>query len=158
MALGQANERDEFRRAFAAATVHSISFTLCVVILPPIEAAHYLRNISEAIVNSYEQLQQDDDSKKEFLSKLTKPIAKLICQVDKKVAARRATRTNRTVLAELEAKSLLKTVHSPAQCIEEGAKCVEPYLFSRSHHDMSDQALGSLCCSRSSPSAAWCVW
>ena len=59
VALGQAGDRSEFRRAFAAATVHDMFNFLTVVVILPLEAATgYLNAISGAIINSTPGLAQ----------------------------------------------------------------------------------------------------
>merc|ERR1711998_117204 len=53
VALGQSTDRAEFRRAFAAATVHDMFNFINVLVLLPIEAmTGYLYNLSLAIINS----------------------------------------------------------------------------------------------------------
>ena len=107
VALGQAGNRDEFRRAFAAATIHDMFNILSVTLFLPLEAATgYLYKLSLAIVES--QNLTPENKPPEMLSKITKPFTKSIIEIDKKVFTNIATETNQTKLAELMAKSMIK--------------------------------------------------
>ena len=53
VSMGQISDRNQFRRAFAGATVHDMFNFLSVLVLLPIEYfTHYLRHISELTVSS----------------------------------------------------------------------------------------------------------
>ena len=104
VSLGQALERNEFRRAFAGATVHDIFNWLSVIILLPLEAASkYLFHLSNAIIESL-NLKTNEAAKKDLLKVVTKPFTSLIIQLDKKIITKIA-------LGEIkdESISLIKT-------------------------------------------------
>lgn len=117
VALGQAAVRDEFRRSFAAATVHDMFNFLTVAVLLPIEAATgYLFNLSKGIVDGYDSL-TSQEKPPDILKVITKPFTKAIIQIDKKIINKLAEATPGTEeYEELEAKSLLK---KPKVCADE---------------------------------------
>jgi len=84
----QVSNREEFRRAFACATVHDMFNWLTVIVLLVLEViCHPLELLTEEILNTY---YKDDDSKDvskspDFLKALTKPFTKAIVELDKKV-------------------------------------------------------------------------
>ena len=81
VSLMQASDRNEFRRAFAAATVHDMFNWLTVILLMPLEITfHYLENLTNAIM-SMADWKQESGAKTEFLNKLTKPFTKMIIEV-----------------------------------------------------------------------------
>ncbi|KAL3859991.1 hypothetical protein ACJMK2_010168 [Sinanodonta woodiana] len=82
VSMGQAKERNEFRRAFAGATVHDIFNWLTVLIMLPVEAATgYLYYLTDAIVLAIPH--GDGKSKEpEFLKTITKPFTDKIIQLD----------------------------------------------------------------------------
>ncbi len=76
----QATDRNEFRRAFAAATVHDMFNWLSVIVLLPLEVTtHFLEIITGKMTNS--EMEPDKGANREFLGKLTKPFTNLIIQV-----------------------------------------------------------------------------
>lgn len=86
VSLGHAGERDQFRRAFAGATVHDVFNWLCVLILLPCEIAFgYLYHLTKAITEASGAKGGDQETKVEFLKKITKPFTYLVIQIDKKV-------------------------------------------------------------------------
>ncbi|XP_023222218.1 sodium-dependent phosphate transport protein 2B-like [Centruroides sculpturatus] len=86
VSLSQVSDRNEFRRAFAAATVHDMFNWLTVIVLLPIEIiTGYLKKLTQEIIDSTEWSQSKEGVKIEFLNKLTKPFTNLIIQIDKKV-------------------------------------------------------------------------
>ena len=85
VSAAHAGNRDQFRRAFAGATVHDIFNWLSVVILLPIEAATgYLYHLSKAITNSL-GLVEGQPTKVELLKKITKPFTNIVIRIDKKL-------------------------------------------------------------------------
>lgn len=85
VSLGHAGERNQFRRAFAGATVHDVFNWLCVVILLPCEMAFgYLYRLTKAITKA-SGAKGDQETKVEFLKKITKPFTNLIIQIDQNV-------------------------------------------------------------------------
>ncbi|XP_074129140.1 sodium-dependent phosphate transport protein 2B-like [Sminthopsis crassicaudata] len=84
VALMQAGDRDEFRRAFAGATVHDFFNWLSVLVLLPLEVAtDYLLSVSRIVIN-YFHINSGEDAP-DLLKVITKPLTKLIIQLDKKV-------------------------------------------------------------------------
>uniref|UniRef100_A0A8C9S2U4 Sodium-dependent phosphate transport protein 2A n=1 Tax=Scleropages formosus TaxID=113540 RepID=A0A8C9S2U4_SCLFO len=90
VALMQAGERNEFRRAFAGATIHDCFNWLSVLVLLPLEVASGLLNrMAHAVVKSF-HLQSGEDAP-EMLKVVTEPLTKLIIQLDKSVITGLAT-------------------------------------------------------------------
>jgi len=87
VAVGQIGDKDQFRRAFAGATVHDMFNWLSVVVFLPLELlTHYLYYITDAIVIAMNLNGDGDKSlKKELLKKITKPFTSLFVQLDKSV-------------------------------------------------------------------------
>ncbi|XP_007448867.1 PREDICTED: sodium-dependent phosphate transport protein 2B [Lipotes vexillifer] len=84
VALMQAGDRSEFRRAFAGATVHDFFNWLSVLVLLPLEAAtRYLEHLTNLVVESFNFKNGEDAP--ELLKVITDPFTKLIIQLDKKV-------------------------------------------------------------------------
>ncbi|KAM6470692.1 sodium-dependent phosphate transport protein 2A isoform 2-T2 [Liasis olivaceus] len=90
VALMQAGDRNEFKRAFAGATVHDCFNWLSVLILLPLEVAsgylHHITKISVAALN----LRSGQDAP-EILKVITEPFTGLIIQLDKSVITGIAT-------------------------------------------------------------------
>ena len=108
VALGQAADRDEFRRSFAAATVHDMFNFLTVAVLLPLEiATGYLYHVSTGIVNSYSAL-TSQEKPSDILKVLTKPFTKFIIQIDSKLINKLAAATTAEDKAKYEGTSLLK--------------------------------------------------
>ena len=81
VSIGQITNKDEFKRAFAGATVHDMFNWLAVIILLPIEVATgYLYRVSGWIVSSIPHTNSME--KQEYLKKITKPLTNLIIQLD----------------------------------------------------------------------------
>ncbi|XP_054162342.1 sodium-dependent phosphate transport protein 2B-like [Oppia nitens] len=86
VSLMQATDRNEFRLAFAAATVHDMFNWLTVIVLLPLEVStHYLEIITDNLIQA--NWERDTNTNTEFLGRLTKPFTKLIIELDKKVLA-----------------------------------------------------------------------
>ncbi|CAF1110963.1 unnamed protein product [Rotaria sp. Silwood1] len=85
VALTQSNRRDEFRRAFAGATVHDMFNWVTVIVLLPLElASGLLFHLTEAITRTI-SLDRKAGSNPQFLNVLTKPLTHRIIQLDEKV-------------------------------------------------------------------------
>lgn len=83
VSLMQSTDRNQFRRAFAAATVHDIFNWLTVIVLLPIEQTfHYLERLTTWLVKDSDTIQQDKTANREYLNKLTKPFTKKIIKVN----------------------------------------------------------------------------
>ncbi|KAG8453566.1 hypothetical protein GDO86_000265 [Hymenochirus boettgeri] len=84
VALMQSGDRNEFRRAFAGATVHDFFNWLSVLVLLPIEiASGYLFYITDSIVKSFNI--QTGENAPDMLKVITEPLTKGIIQLDKNV-------------------------------------------------------------------------
>nr|XP_003473293.1 sodium-dependent phosphate transport protein 2A isoform X1 [Cavia porcellus] len=84
VALMQAGDRTDFRRAFAGATVHDCFNWLSVLVLLPLEAATgYLHHITRLVVASF-NIRGGRDAP-DLLKIITEPFTKLIIQLDKSV-------------------------------------------------------------------------
>ncbi|XP_037678880.1 sodium-dependent phosphate transport protein 2A isoform X2 [Choloepus didactylus] len=90
VALMQAGDRTDFRRAFAGATVHDCFNWLSVLVLLPLEAATgYLHHVTWLIVASF-NIRGGRDAP-DLLKIITEPFTKLIIQLDKSVITSIAT-------------------------------------------------------------------
>ena len=94
VSMGHVKQRDEFRRAFAGATVHDLFNWLSVLVLLPVEVitnhifgSSYLYYASNSITHAM-GIKNKQGTKVEFLKKITKPLTSLIIQIDKKVIQR----------------------------------------------------------------------
>lgn len=82
VSLMQASEREEFRRAFAAATVHDMFNWLTVMVLLPIEAATgYLEYTTDYIMSLKEWKQDKEANSPDFLKTITRPFTDAIVKV-----------------------------------------------------------------------------
>ncbi|XP_053321033.1 sodium-dependent phosphate transport protein 2A [Spea bombifrons] len=90
VALMQAGDRNEFKRAFAGATVHDCFNWLSVLVLLPLEVATgYLHQVTKIVVASF-KIQSGRDAPA-LLTIITEPFTKLIIQLDKTVITGIAT-------------------------------------------------------------------
>ena len=88
VAVGQVNDRNQFRRAFAGATVHDMFNWATVIILLPLEIivdsitgnGGYLYILSKALVDAI-PLPEGDSEEVQFLDAITDPFTSLIVQV-----------------------------------------------------------------------------
>lgn len=84
VALMQAGDRTDFRRAFAGATVHDCFNWLSVLVLLPLEAATgYLHHVTGLVVASF-NIRGGRDAP-DLLKVITEPFTRLIIQLDKSV-------------------------------------------------------------------------
>ena len=107
VSIGQIADKEQYRRAFAGATVHDMFNLLSVLILLPLElASRYLFRLTEKIIDSL-KLKSDKALKQDLLKKITKPFTQVIIQLDtdliEKIAKKNATK-------EEENRSLIKFV------------------------------------------------
>ena len=85
VSLAQAAERNEFRRAFAGATVHDIFNWLSVIVFLPMEViTGYLRRLTGEIIEVLD-LKQAKGTNKKLLKTVTQPFTKMIIQLDKNI-------------------------------------------------------------------------
>uniref|UniRef100_A0A671K9B8 Sodium-dependent phosphate transport protein 2A n=1 Tax=Sinocyclocheilus anshuiensis TaxID=1608454 RepID=A0A671K9B8_9TELE len=90
VALMQAGEREQFKRAFAGATVHDCFNWLSVLVLLPLEAiTGMMRLTSEVVVESFNIVTGENGP--ELLKVITEPLTKRIIQLDKTVIVGIAT-------------------------------------------------------------------
>uniref|UniRef100_A0A3P9N9G9 Sodium-dependent phosphate transport protein 2A n=1 Tax=Poecilia reticulata TaxID=8081 RepID=A0A3P9N9G9_POERE len=90
VALMHPGDRDEFERAFAGATVHDCFNWLSVLLLLPLEVVTgALRHLSHGVVKTLQLSSRDNPP--ELLKVITKPLTKLVVQLDKKVLTAMAT-------------------------------------------------------------------
>ncbi|XP_050396258.1 sodium-dependent phosphate transport protein 2B, partial [Patella vulgata] len=84
VSLGQVGDRSQFRRAFAAATLHDFFNWLCVLVLLPIEVASgYLYHLTSVLVAD---INSDPNAENpEFLKAITSPFTKTIIELDKDI-------------------------------------------------------------------------
>ncbi|KAG2466224.1 NPT2A protein, partial [Polypterus senegalus] len=84
VALVQAGNRNDLRRAFAGATVHDMFNWLSVIVLLPVElATDYIYYITKIIVDSF-HIESGKDAP-DLLKVITNPLTKVIIQLDKSV-------------------------------------------------------------------------
>lgn len=84
VSLAQSVDRAQFRRAFAAATVHDMFNWLSVIVLLPLEAlTHYLQRISAYLVDAMDLTTPTKGTKRDFLKALTKPVTTRVLQVSR---------------------------------------------------------------------------
>ncbi|XP_015246258.1 PREDICTED: sodium-dependent phosphate transport protein 2B-like [Cyprinodon variegatus] len=102
VAVMQAGDRNEFRRAFAGATVHDFFNWLSVLILLPLEAASgALFKLTNITINSFD-IKSGEDAP-ELLKVITEPLTSSIIKLDKSVITGIATND-----PEAKNKSLVK--------------------------------------------------
>ena len=96
VSMTQAGDREAFRRAFAAATVHDMFNWLSVIVLTVIElATGFLEKTTQVMVDSMDFDEANNGTMQtngssggggpDLLKPLTKPLTNLVVQVDKKV-------------------------------------------------------------------------
>ncbi|XP_046577075.1 LOW QUALITY PROTEIN: sodium-dependent phosphate transport protein 2A-like [Haliotis rubra] len=85
VSLAHSSKGKEFERAFSGATVHDVFNWLTVLILLPLEAStHMLYRLTDVIVSGGD-FSSMKSKKTDLLKKLTKPLTKMVVQIDKKV-------------------------------------------------------------------------
>ncbi|NXA32113.1 NPT2A protein, partial [Eudromia elegans] len=90
VALMQAGDRSEFKRAFAGATVHDCFNWLSVLVLLPLEVASgYLHHVTRLVVATF-NIRSGKDAP-DLLKIITEPFTRLIIQLDKSVITGIAT-------------------------------------------------------------------
>ncbi|XP_058852073.1 sodium-dependent phosphate transport protein 2A-like [Acipenser ruthenus] len=124
VALMQAGDRNEFKRAFAGATVHDCFNWLSVLVLLPLEVASGLLYHLTVIVVETFQIRSGEDAP-ELLKIITEPFTKLIIQLDKSVITGIATGDeslrNKSLVkvwcrTSVSVSSLNVTVSTPLNC------------------------------------------
>jgi len=108
VSLASIGNKDQYRRAFAGATVHDCFNCLTVLVLLPVEAATgMLKAIAEGLVSASIDENTERGGKQDFLKIITKPVTSRLVQVDKKLSTAIAEASDPVELAELEAKSII---------------------------------------------------
>ncbi|XP_074652263.1 sodium-dependent phosphate transport protein 2B-like isoform X2 [Tubulanus polymorphus] len=138
VSIGHISNKDEFRRAFAGATVHDMFNWLSVIILLPLEAASgYLYHLTKAIINSMD-LRTYTSGKKDLLKTITKPFTSIVIQIDKKIIEKIAKGDE-----EAEKKSLMKICGKYNETIEVGlTRC--KYMFMNVAGIWDDNIIGAI--------------
>ncbi|NXJ66502.1 NPT2A protein, partial [Rostratula benghalensis] len=109
VALMQAGDRSEFKRAFAGATVHDCFNWLSVLVLLPLEVVSgYLHHVTHLVVATF-NIRSGKDAP-DLLKIITEPFTKLIIQLDKSVITGIATGDE-----SLRNRSLIRVWCGPAQ-------------------------------------------
>jgi sodium-dependent phosphate cotransporter len=87
VSLGSFGDKNEYRRAFAGATIHDCFNFLTVMMFLPIEAiTGVLAKMAEAICDSMDVTDSEEKgAKTDFLKKLTGPTSKMVLSIDKKL-------------------------------------------------------------------------
>eukprot|EP01134_Creolimax_fragrantissima_P005608 CFRG5608T1 len=84
VSMGQIGDPNQFRRAFAGATVHDMFNFLSVAILLPLEyVSKFLHEVSQATVDSMGDIEGGE--KINFLKTITKPLTNRIVRINKKL-------------------------------------------------------------------------
>lgn len=110
VSMSHIGDVDQYRRAFAGATVHDCFNLLTVSIMLPLEYFfHILYNIGNALVESAGiEENQDKADKVDFIKKITKPVTSRLISVDKKLVTKVAEETDDDALDDLLAQSMIK--------------------------------------------------
>jgi sodium-dependent phosphate cotransporter len=87
VSLGSFHDKDEYRRAFAGATVHDCFNLPTVLVFLPLEAiTGLLRHIASGICDGFDITDDEEKgAKTDFLKKLTKPAGSRLLGIDKKL-------------------------------------------------------------------------
>eukprot|EP00747_Dinoflagellata_sp_TGD_P161205 gnl/TRDRNA2_/TRDRNA2_178057_c0_seq9.p1 gnl/TRDRNA2_/TRDRNA2_178057_c0~~gnl/TRDRNA2_/TRDRNA2_178057_c0_seq9.p1 ORF type:complete len:897 (+),score=140.98 gnl/TRDRNA2_/TRDRNA2_178057_c0_seq9:156-2693(+) len=110
VSLGSFGNKDEYRRAFAGATVHDCFNFLTVMTLLPIEAVTgLLRHIAAGICDGMGVTDDEEKgAKTDFLKKLTKPASAHLLGIDKKLITAIAKEDDIEKLKKYEETSIIK--------------------------------------------------
>eukprot|EP00127_Corallochytrium_limacisporum_P001983 Clim_evm2s95 gene=Clim_evmTU2s95 len=109
VSLGHAGDVNEFRRAFAGATVHDMFNFLNVLVLLPIQAAtNFLGVMCQAMVDSMHITDDSQANDIDFLNKITKPVADKIVSVNKKLITKIAQAEDSETAAALRKECMVK--------------------------------------------------
>ncbi|KFQ47361.1 Sodium-dependent phosphate transport protein 2A, partial [Nestor notabilis] len=132
VALMQAGDRSEFKRAFAGATVHDCFNWLSVLVLLPLEVVSgYLYHVTRLVVATF-NIRSGKDAP-DLLKIITEPFTKLIIQLDKSVITGIATGDE-----SLHNRSLIRVCHCSTKGIES--------LQNITRQKCQPQPLSQLCC------------
>lgn len=135
VSMGQIATIDEFRRAFAGATIHDMFNWLTVIVFLPIEViTGYLYALSGAILDTT-SLKSVNTSNPELLKKITKPFTSKIIKLNKKAIIYVATGKNTSDMHLTMMKLCLDKNKTRINC---------GYLFEPLADKWSDWAIGLL--------------
>ncbi|GAU88642.1 hypothetical protein RvY_01301 [Ramazzottius varieornatus] len=85
VSLTQSGNRNQFRRAFAGATIHDMFNWLTVIILLPLEVmTGYLTALTRAILSGWDPV-RNEAGNIELLTAITKPLTRIVIQLNSKV-------------------------------------------------------------------------
>ncbi|XP_060069065.1 sodium-dependent phosphate transport protein 2B-like [Ylistrum balloti] len=150
VAIGQITNRNDFRRAFAGATVHDMFNWTSVIILLPLEIiSGYLFRLTGAILDSL-PLDKYQEGEKDLLKAITKPFTQKIIEVDSKAIERIAHNEDVDTLLKLCCKSetpeaLNVTFSNVTLALEEQGKvCVESCQFLFKDVGLGDTEIGAI--------------
>ncbi|RWS26246.1 Na/Pi-cotransporter-like protein [Leptotrombidium deliense] len=119
VSLMQSTDRNEFRRAFAAATVHDMFNWLTVLVLLPIEILFgYLEFITSLLLD-LKDWSQESGSKVEFLQILTRIFTDLIVKIDKDALKELATSNDTSTISLLKTCCKYKTENTTKTCVQQ---------------------------------------
>ncbi|KAI1280876.1 Sodium-dependent phosphate transport protein 2B [Halotydeus destructor] len=143
VSLMQASDRDEFRRAFAAATVHDMFNWLTVIVLLPIEVGFGFLETTTDKIMSLQDWQQDKQAKQSpgFLKRLTRPVTESIVKLDKNVLNKLGTGGNETL--DDDSVRILQQC-CKMQPLANGTQCVQSCSSILNSFDLSDNVAGVL--------------
>jgi sodium-dependent phosphate cotransporter len=110
VSLGHMGNKDEYRRAFAGATVHDMFNLLNVFLFLPIEAiTGMLSHIAGAIVDGFDITDtEDSEAKTEILKAIVKPVNNRILAIDKKMITSIAKAITEEDVAKYDTISIIK--------------------------------------------------
>ena len=142
VSIGQIADKEQYRRAFAGATVHDMFNLLSVLILLPLElASRYLFRLTERIVKPLNQKSSDKGLKRDLLKKITKPFTQVIIQLDTDLIEKIARKTG---TKEEKSLSLIKVVCGKPTNISglQNITDAKPCKFLFHNTGMSDTGVG----------------
>jgi len=106
VAVSESGDKDEFRRAMAAATVHDMFNFLNTAVLLPIEAATgYLRHFSGALIS--DDLSAGAERPPDFLANLTRPFIRAVMRVSSSTIRAFASARTPEEIAALDGRRVL---------------------------------------------------
>jgi len=110
VSLGSFGDRDEYRRAFAGATIHDCFNFLTVLTFLPIEAVTGLfRHLASAICDGMGVTDNEEKgAKTDFLKKITKPVGSRLLGIDKKLITAIAKEKDAEDVKKYEETSIIK--------------------------------------------------
>lgn len=153
VALSQAVDKAQFKKAFAGATIHDIFNLLSVLVFLPLEIiTGYLNLLTELIVNSF-NIQQGSDAP-DFIKVITDPLVGHIVQVNKSVIELAANTSSgleedasmiNVYCGEIETETTVLLNGTETNIIVTSLKkCQSPEDFLFANTGMSDPAVGAI--------------